>query len=1196
MMRKNNKAKFLSLVLAVMLTATMPGISVCAEEVSEQDAEILMSDTGDLPEGGELIIEEAASDVEIETVEDAPEESGDVGASSIIEDTDVEILEEMENPEEVIEEVEEETENKQDVDAGTAKTIAQAGSLLRTAMVARKTEIELTIAKDADFGLEDTDAILEEAYKHTGVEDEGDYLKHNVSFTTISFTTDEEKGTTTLKFEFCYNTTLTQENAVAAEIQKLDSKYKIADMTSDYNKVLAIYELIGDMVNYDYARKDNAVVIGSKEDFVQANYIQQTAYAALINHYAVCEGYALLFYRLALHYGLDNRIVTGFSGGEDHGWNVVKVSGKYYFADTTWDSGRGRNEFQYFLKSADDMFDHELDEESLALTAALPLSETSQLIKTSTIKSYGIYKYVLSYGAIIIGIDNPSECAITIPATLGGKPVVSLDCSIEGGNSIDSFNTTGITFPDGIYRIKGYGWIFGAAKSVTFPATLNVDSESMNRLNLDSLTTIKVNAGSKTLKIVNNALYTYDGSALVKYPVKSTASTYKVAAGTREIYSLAFRYASNLTEVTLPDSVEEIGNFSFEGCSNLSKINLPANLRSLGEWVFSDTKLSGKITFPAGIEWIGSSDYIGTSVTAFEIPEGNAFGYFSLNGILCLDFNHEGIKQIVEAPPKMANPVFSVPDDFLYVVSNSFKDSNLKEISLNEGLVSLGNCSLENCPNLTKVIVPSSVSSIDERAFGYNNNTLKSVYILSKDVTISEEAFSGTTTTVYGYKGSTIEQYCQKNKNSDGFNVTFKEITGPVYNWGVNGERCSMTMLDASGTPVSYQADKIDVATADGVTTYTATFKVDGQTYTNKKIEKSDYKLSISAAKTTISASTSVTASGMKEDAKVTFKSSDSSIATVDATGKVTPVSVGYVTIIATAAETAHYKKQAAEITLKVVPKTTTFSSVQETADGVVLSWTKNTTAGGYYIYRDSKLIKTIRSQSTVTCTDTAVLTNGTLYTYKIVAFREAGDGSIMKASTGSIKFCYLTRPSLTLANTSTGCKVSWKANSQATGYYVYRSISGGTYKKVKTITSPSTISFTDTGANVNGTKYSYKVYAYKTVSDTSYKSRVSAVKSYYFVTRPSISSLTCSAKNTMLVKWAKKTGVTGYQIQYSLSSTFASGNKTVTVSGASSVSKSIASLTKGKTYYVRLRCYKTVSSSKYYSAWSTKKSVLISK
>ena len=80
-----------------------------------------------------------------------------------------------------------------------------------------------------------------------------------------------------------------------------------------------------------------------------------------------------------------------------------------------------------------------------------------------------------------------------------------------------------------------------------------------------------------------------------------------------------------------------------------------------------------------------------------------------------------------------------------------------------------------------------------------------------------------------------------------------------------------------------------------------------------------------------------------------------------------------------------------------------------------------------------------------------------------------------------------------------------------------------------------------------------------------------------------------------MTVKWGKNSKATGYQIQYSTGSSFSS-YKTVTVSGASSVSRVIGSLTKGKTYYVRVRAYKTVSGTKYYSAWSAKKSVKISK
>ena len=51
-----------------------------------------------------------------------------------------------------------------------------------------------------------------------------------------------------------------------------------------------------------------------------------------------------------------------------------------------------------------------------------------------------------------------------------------------------------------------------------------------------------------------------------------------------------------------------------------------------------------------------------------------------------------------------------------------------------------------------------------------------------------------------------------------------------------------------------------------------------------------------------------------------------------------------------------------------------------------------------------------------------------------------------------------------------------------------------------------------------------------------------------------------------------------------------------MTVTGAGTLSKVIESLTKGTTYYVRVRAYKTVSGTKYYSPWSAKQSVKITK
>lgn len=88
-----------------------------------------------------------------------------------------------------------------------------------------------------------------------------------------------------------------------------------------------------------------------------------------------------------------------------------------------------------------------------------------------------------------------------------------------------------------------------------------------------------------------------------------------------------------------------------------------------------------------------------------------------------------------------------------------------------------------------------------------------------------------------------------------------------------------------------------------------------------------------------------------------------------------------------------------------------------------------------------------------------------------------------------------------------------------------------------------------------------------------------------------SISKLTKKSKG-FTVKWKKQaTQTTGYQIQYSTSKTFKSA-KTKTIKKTKTTSATISKLKKKKTYYVRVRTYKTVGGKKYYSGWSKVKKV----
>ena len=89
----------------------------------------------------------------------------------------------------------------------------------------------------------------------------------------------------------------------------------------------------------------------------------------------------------------------------------------------------------------------------------------------------------------------------------------------------------------------------------------------------------------------------------------------------------------------------------------------------------------------------------------------------------------------------------------------------------------------------------------------------------------------------------------------------------------------------------------------------------------------------------------------------------------------------------------------------------------------------------------------------------------------------------------------------------------------------------------------------------------------------------------------PSTSIISIKVKNEAItIKWKKKTGITGYQIQYSTNSKFKKNNKKIKIKNSKTVSKKITGLNPTQKYYVRIRTYK----GKKYSSWSKKKCIIV--
>ncbi len=94
-----------------------------------------------------------------------------------------------------------------------------------------------------------------------------------------------------------------------------------------------------------------------------------SAYGALVNGRAVCEGYSRAFQLLLHEVGMDSTLVTGQSlEGEPHMWNLVTVDGYNYHVDTTWNlTEKGIRHTYFNLNTEDIQLSHTIDEGNIGI-------------------------------------------------------------------------------------------------------------------------------------------------------------------------------------------------------------------------------------------------------------------------------------------------------------------------------------------------------------------------------------------------------------------------------------------------------------------------------------------------------------------------------------------------------------------------------------------------------------------------------------------------------------------------------------------------------------------------------------------------------------------------------------------------------------------------------------------------------------
>ena len=216
-----------------------------------------------------------------------------------------------------------------------------AVSYLRKQMVSRETEIALNFPaswfdshKDGLYW-----DLLYDAMKcdDSSTGQEGDALIYGFGGCRLSYS-----NAGYIQYTMSYHSDAEQEAKLTAAVAEAMTTLQLNGL-SEAKKIIKIHDYICDHVDYAYNSTEEQIY---------------TAYGALCTGKAVCQGYAVLFYRLCKEAGLSVRIISGTGNGGAHAWNIVRIGSKYYNVDCTWDGQDAATYNEFLLKSEADFRDH----------------------------------------------------------------------------------------------------------------------------------------------------------------------------------------------------------------------------------------------------------------------------------------------------------------------------------------------------------------------------------------------------------------------------------------------------------------------------------------------------------------------------------------------------------------------------------------------------------------------------------------------------------------------------------------------------------------------------------------------------------------------------------------------------------------------------------------------------------------------
>ena len=390
-----------------------------------------------------------------------------------------------------------------------------------------------------------------------------------------------------------------------------------------------------------------------------------------------------------------------------------------------------------------------------------------------------------------------------------------------------------VTIPEGVTTI-GDGAFFGCnLKELTLPSTVTM-IEIGAFLSNNRCQSITCNA--TTPPNLGENVFGYNASTTVKVPLQSIVA-YRQAVGWKNFANyyggeviadgITYRIDDNgamvaaaeatLTEANIPSSVEFEGNQYpvikindrvFSGNTNLTTVTLPESLTTLGSYAFSSCKSLKTIKIPSGVTAIPDHCfYECSSLDSVTIPEGvttigdRAFEDCNLNA-LTLPESLEAIGSIAFCGNRSLKSV-NIPAKVKTIESYTFFNCGLTELVIPEGVLVidqdafLGNYSLKN------LTLPSTITSIGESAFLYNDNLQSIICNAVTPPTLGDNAFDNDITPGVKVPLQSIVAYRQAEGWKNFINYYGGEMISDGITYWFNEKEAMVAVADSSLTKVN---------------------------------------------------------------------------------------------------------------------------------------------------------------------------------------------------------------------------------------------------------------------------------------------------------------------------------------------------------------------------------------------------------